>query len=111
MDQVDWKEHNRLYDDVIEDIKRDIATGGLIKMSLERKQRLVSEIISRVQVVCGYDYDNDNDRNDNENGNDNHIDPLQQLIAIRRMSLIFTDNFEELQMEEIVKCGTMCLLS
>mmetsp|Transcript_8243 Transcript_8243/g.12421 ORF Transcript_8243/g.12421 Transcript_8243/m.12421 type:complete len:559 (-) Transcript_8243:88-1764(-) len=102
MKSVDWKEHRRLYNEAVEDMKRDIATQGLLKMSLERKQRLIAEIISRVRVhdvVAVHSGDVDS----NVDADLASVDPLQQLIAIRRMSLIFTDNFEELEMEEMGK--------
>jgi len=101
MKNIDWKEHRRLYDEALEDMKRDIATDGLIKMNLERKQRLVSDVISRVRLHDG----NDGSDTNATNATNNHesMDPLEQLIAIRRMSLLFNDNFEELQMEDMGK--------
>ncbi len=102
MRSVDWKEHQRIFDEAWEDMERDIATRGLMKMSLERKQRLVAEIISRVRLHDVVTAD-DSSVDSNVDVDLASMDPLQQLIAIRRMSLLFTDNFEELQMEEMGK--------
>ena len=100
MAQFDWKEYRKLYDEAEEDMKRDIATDGLIKMNEERKHRLVADIVSRVRVQNlseGFTSLPD------EKEYVATVDPLQQLIAIRRISLLFTDNFEELEMEEMGK--------
>ena len=112
MKKVDWKKHAELYDEAMEDMKRDLATDGLIKMNESRKQKLVSEIISRIRIYdksihgsgnTNTDDNNDGSQNDDRAEDEMVVDPLQQLIAIRRMSLLFMDSFEELEMEEMGK--------
>lgn len=102
MKRVDWKEHARLYDEAEEDMKRDLATDGLIKMDYERKQRMIAEIIARVRV---YDPSIDGSIMLDEDYVEDQgtVDTLEQLIAIRRISLLFNDNFDELEMEDMGK--------
>jgi len=104
----------KMYDEALEDNKRDLATQGLVQMDGERRQRMVSEVVSRVRVqdvppviderealdslgeaVDGLGYDGDSDEYDDG------LSTIGQLIAIRRMSLLFNDNFERLRMEEM----------
>lgn len=97
--RADAPKLRKMYDDAIEDNKRDIATRGYIQMSEERKQRMVSEIISRIrvhEVVVPPGID-DFDEDEFDDG----LTTIGQLIAIRRMSLLFNDNFESLKMEDM----------
>ena len=111
INSVDWKKFNKMYDKALEDMERDIATEGLIAMSpAERRMNLVSSAISRIRVENNGHDENENEdqgedvdntthtRNDHESGG---IDVVSQLIAIRRLSLLFSDNFDFLEMEEM----------
>lgn len=101
MESVDWKKYNKLYDEAVIDMDKDIATEGLIAMSKERKSRLVSEVVSRVRV---FDASRDSISNSGDCDPEmNELDPLHQLIALRRLSLLFMDNFDELEMEDMGK--------
>ena len=94
---VDWKKFNNMYDEALKDMEKDLATEGLITMSEERKQRFVAEIISRVRI-----FDKSIDRDDDQNSESiGGLDSLHQLIAIRRLSLLLNDHFEDLEMEEM----------
>lgn len=88
MQSVDWKKYNQMYKEALKDMEKDIATEGLISMNEERIQRFVADVISRVRV-------------DENAANEESLDVLQQLIAIRRLSLLLTDNFEKLEMEDM----------
>jgi hypothetical protein len=123
MNSVDWKKYNIMYDEALEDMERDLATEGLIAMSEERKQRLVAQVISKVRVLDEADamhsasegsgsrsssgsVSNDGemdamDEIDEMIDDAQGIDPLSQLIAIRRLSLLLNDNFDALEMEEM----------
>jgi len=102
MNSVDWKKYNVMYDEALEDMKRDAATDGLISMNEERKQRLVAEVISRIRIFdVSVDMDGDGDGASVAGGDEDSLDVLQQLIGIRRMSLLLNDHFEELEMEEM----------
>jgi hypothetical protein len=90
--QIDWRKHERMYESAMEDMKRDIATQGLIEKNEERKQKLIAQVISNIRI-----YDTaENNSDENES-----LDALHQLIAIRRLSLLFYDNFSELEMEDM----------
>jgi len=101
----------QMYNDAVEDLKRDIATDGLIRMNEQRRKQMVSEILSRVRV---YDASLDmsltrSSTNENiprevstiDTSDSDGLDVIGQLIALRRMSLLFNDNFNELEMEEM----------
>lgn len=90
MQSTDFKKYNKMYDEALKDMEKDLATEGLISMSEERIQRFVAQVISRVRVDEKYIHDPS-------------LDALQQLIAIRRLSLLLSDNFETLEMEDMGK--------
>lgn len=98
-ESVDWNKYNQMYKEAVIDMEKDLATEGLISMNAERKQRLVAEVISRVRV---FDQVVDGKVNDYEgDGVNDSLDTLNQLIAIRRLSLLLNDNFGDLDMEEM----------
>lgn len=102
MKKMDWKKHREMCEQALEDAKRDIATQGLVGKSKERRQRMVSDILSKVRVYDrSLDIPNSEAEQKPVDEHDDGLDFLQQLIAIRRMSLIFDDNFEELEMEDM----------
>ena len=114
MNSVDWKKYNIMYDEALEDMERDLATEGLIAMSEERKQRLVAQVISKVRVLDEADAMHSASEGSSNDGemdamdeidemidDAQGIDPLSQLIAIRRLSLLLNDNFDALEMEEM----------
>jgi hypothetical protein len=91
MKKMDWKKHRRMYYDALEDMKRDLYTEGLIGAHAERKEMFLSRILSRVRVE-GPQSSAETDCNP--------INPIQQLITIRRLSGLLLDNFERLEIEE-----------
>lgn len=88
MRSTDFKKYNEMYDEALKDMEKDLATEGLMSMSEERMQRFVAEVISRVRVHESHIHEPS-------------LDVLQQLIAIRRLSLLLSDNFETLEMEDM----------
>eukprot|EP00979_Chaetoceros_neogracilis_P015080 scaffold5354_cov234-Chaetoceros_neogracile.AAC.5 len=98
-ESVDWNKYNEVYKDAVKDMEKDLATEGLISMNEERKQRLVAEIISRIRVFNPFIDDKSNWMKGDEMSES--LDVLHQLIAIRRLSLLLNDNFQELEMEEM----------
>lgn len=90
--QIDWRKHEEMYESAMEDMKRDIATQGLIEKNEERKQRLIAQVISNIRIHETADTNSDESES---------LDALHQLIAIRRLSLLFYDNFSELEMEDM----------
>ncbi len=105
MNTVDWKKHKVMYEDALRDAERDIATEGLMTMSDERKKRFVSGIISRIRIFDGLFDDpilKETQASYHHNIKlDKSLEPLQQLIAMRRISLLFNDNFQDLEMEDM----------
>eukprot|EP00563_Minutocellus_polymorphus_P013566 CAMPEP_0181049788 /NCGR_PEP_ID=MMETSP1070-20121207/16173_1 /TAXON_ID=265543 /ORGANISM="Minutocellus polymorphus, Strain NH13" /LENGTH=541 /DNA_ID=CAMNT_0023128697 /DNA_START=1 /DNA_END=1623 /DNA_ORIENTATION=- len=112
---VDWAELRRRSEQALRDAEGDVVTSRIMKRDERRKEQMVSNILARVTVdpnpvlVCG-SIDNADDnatqsktiedkRTDEEKG----LDPLQQLIALRRLSLLLADNYEELQIDEMGK--------
>lgn len=116
MRSIDWKEHRRMYDDAFRAAEADVATEGSMNKR-GRKERMVSEICGRVRVIppTGWDPVQGEEsevgavgeRKDGSTEDDTHyeredgLDVIQQLIAIRRLSLLLLDNFHELEMEDM----------
>ncbi len=79
----DQKKFNKMYNEAVNDLEAHFATNGLIQNNIKFKLDLVNKVISKVRI------DKDAD-----------IGTLDQLITLRRLSLILEDNFEHLHMEE-----------
>jgi hypothetical protein len=80
----DWKRHQQLYEEAVRDMEADLATEGGIAHSEKRRQDVIAKILSKVRIA-----------------KDSDIDLLEQLIALRRLSLILSDNFDALEMEDM----------
>jgi hypothetical protein len=79
----DREKFEKMYNDAVKDMEADRITSGFIKDHAKLRQNLVNNVIAKVRI----------DR-------DAEIEMLDQLITLRRLSLIMEDNFETLQMEE-----------
>ncbi len=124
INSVNWSAFRDSYDQAFLDAKADFDT---MKMNLynihtqegrERREKLVSDICGGVRVwtpLTGRRRNGEDDREerdgDDEDENDDDdrdesdipegLDVVQQLIALRRLSMILYDNFDYLQMEEM----------
>jgi hypothetical protein len=83
---LDHKKLNQMYQGALFEMQADIITHGYLKDPRQR-QDFISRILARVRL-------------DEEA---TAIDLMEQLVAFRRLSLIFTDSFEELQFEDMGK--------
>ena len=82
--RINWKRFQEVYDQTLKDLQANRLTEGLIRDDPRRKMTYLSEILSRVRVE-----------------NEEEVDPILQIIALRRISMILDDNFDELYLEEL----------
>jgi len=83
---IDQKKLNEMYQGALVEMQADIATYGYMK-DARRRQDFISSILARVRL------DKDATK----------IDTMEQLVAFRRFSLIFNDNFDDLKFEDMGK--------
>ena len=86
--RIDPVKYRQMYEDAVRDMKADLMTEGKISKSRHRRQQVINHVLSRVRI----------DKDSAE-----IVDTVEQLVAIRRLSLLFEDNFDSLQMEEMGK--------
>jgi len=110
---VDWAALRRRSEEALRDAEADMATSRIMKRDDRRKEQMVSNILARVTVdanpIRGSSENSDGDssetktiedkRTDEEKG----LDLIGQLIALRRISLLLADNYDELQMDDMSK--------
>mmetsp|Transcript_23825 Transcript_23825/g.35576 ORF Transcript_23825/g.35576 Transcript_23825/m.35576 type:complete len:561 (-) Transcript_23825:344-2026(-) len=122
MKTIDWKAFRLAYDKVYEDAQADWLTKGYISKNPQRKREFVSNVISRVRILdtttsSAVDataavkenttkHSNIAKKEDTLEEEENRkeelgLDSVHQLIAIRRLSLILYDYFDELEMEQM----------
>ena len=107
MSQVDWTKFDQLYKEAIADMNADIATTGSIRNHPERRRRLLATILQNIRVststiVSAPDDDNDDDTDDNIQPNTMvvpDVEPLEELVALRRIYRLIDQHFDELQLE------------
>ena len=98
VNSIKWDTFRELYDEAYEDAQADIATARMdlynpnTKEGRDRREQLVSEICSRVEIWMG-----DNEDAEIPEG----LDVVAQLVALRRLSSVLLDNFEYFKMEEM----------
>jgi hypothetical protein len=81
---VDWKRIKNLYEEAVQDMEADLATEGSVRQNAQRRQDVITNILSKVRV-----------------GANDDISVIDQLICVRRLCLILQDNFDELYMEDM----------
>jgi hypothetical protein len=82
----DRKKFKEMYKEALQDLEAYLLTSGSIKKQPKLRQDMITRIIQRVRI----------DRNAD-------IGSLDQLVTLRRLSLILEDNFEELHFEDYGK--------
>jgi Domain of unknown function (DUF4460) len=82
MSSLDPERVDKMYTEALKDLEAHIATSGFVKNNAKLRQDLVNKIIAKVRI-----------------DNDAAIEVMDQLITLRRLSLIMEDNFEKLHME------------
>ncbi|CAB9520048.1 expressed unknown protein [Seminavis robusta] len=70
-----------------------MATDGLIRDDPHRRMAHIAEMLSKVRVA----EEQEHQPNDIGEG----VDPIMQLVAIRRLSLLLDEHFDELQLENL----------
>lgn len=112
---IDWDAHRKMYDDAHEDMKADLITRGKIRWNRRRKDEFVSGIVSKIRVAPPSSAPSSPSGREEEGkvgakaagrvrvvdfDRDDGLDAVHQLIAIRRLTLLLADNFDELEMEQ-----------
>mmetsp|Transcript_21060 Transcript_21060/g.34848 ORF Transcript_21060/g.34848 Transcript_21060/m.34848 type:complete len:388 (-) Transcript_21060:1295-2458(-) len=80
---LDREKFDKMYNAAVKDMEADSATSGFIKNHAILRQDLVNSVIAKVRI-----------------DKEAEIEMLDELITLRRLSLIMEDNFDKLQMEE-----------
>mmetsp|Transcript_18408 Transcript_18408/g.27812 ORF Transcript_18408/g.27812 Transcript_18408/m.27812 type:complete len:384 (+) Transcript_18408:143-1294(+) len=81
-ENFDQEEYRRIYNKLLGFTPPDMATKGAISRHYQRRQELINSVITKVHISKEAD-----------------IEMLDQLITLRRISLLLEDNFDELYME------------
>ena len=87
--RIDWKRYHELYKNTLRDVEADRTTVGLIRDDPKQRMAYLAEILSRLRVE------------EDEDG-EGKVDPISQLIAVRRLSLLLDEYFDDLKLED---CG------
>ena len=97
---IRWDKFRDRYDAAYEDAKANDLTNRMnlynpnTKQGRERRERLVSEICSRIEIWMGGDEDRAETIPEG-------LGVAAQLVAIRRLSAVLLENFEYLNMEKM----------
>ena len=91
---IDWKRYEQYYKDTLRDIEADRTTVGLIRDDPKERMAYLSEILSRVRV-------------EEDDDGEGKVDPISQLIALRRLSLLFDEYFDDLSLEDLGRMWDM----
>lgn len=92
--QINWKQYDTIYKETAKDVRASWAVEGLIRDDPKRRMAYLSEILSRMRV--------EEPTEDSPEGAE-EVDPIMQLIAFRRLSLLLDEHFDELLLEDLGK--------
>ncbi|CAB9517633.1 expressed unknown protein [Seminavis robusta] len=91
--RIDWNRYEEIYKETVRDVQANMATDGLIRDDPHRRMAHIAEMLSKVRVA----EEQEHQPNDIREG----VDPIMQLVAIRRLSLLLDEQFDELQLENL----------
>ena len=95
--RVNWKRQDEMYQQAIADAEADRVTAGLIRNDPQRRMAHLAEILAKVRVQETTMSDSHNKQEEDAAG----VDPIMQLVALRRLSLLLDEHFDDLQLEEM----------
>ena len=119
--RIDWKRYDQVYQETVQDIRASWVTDGLIRNDAQHRMSYIATLLSKMRIeststsstTTATTTNNDNDTSSNNNANDktdNHnddddsdsvVDPISQLIVLRRLSLLFDEHFDALALEDL----------
>jgi len=85
------------YRRAVADMNADIATSGQLRNARGRRRKLVANLLAKVSI----EKVEEQSKKDKEGGGAaTTVDAYEHLIALRRLSLILDDHYDELHLEE-----------
>lgn len=79
---LNWHRYDQLYTKAVADMQANLATSGMVRQSAARRRRLIAGILANVRV------------------GDDHVSEIEQLIALRRLSLLLEQHFDDLHLDD-----------
>ncbi|CAB9529412.1 expressed unknown protein [Seminavis robusta] len=96
--KIDWNRYEEIYKETVRDVHADMATDGLIRDDPQRRMAHIAEILSKVRVA---EEEEKEQQPTNDDDKVEGVDPIMQLVAIRRLSLLLDEHFDDLQLENL----------
>ena len=109
--RIDRKKLDRAYRKAVAEMEADIATSGSIRNSAGRRRRFVAGILSNVRVERRGEWradGGDGEFESDDDGDGAAVDFQQQLIAVRRLSLLLDEHFDDLELEDMGSYWERC---
>ncbi|GAX19361.1 hypothetical protein FisN_4Lh338 [Fistulifera solaris] len=91
VERINWEKYDRMYEKAVADMEADFATRGLLANNPVGQRRMIANVLSKVRIG-------------------KEISGWEQLVAVRRLSLLFQQNFELLHMEEFGRLWEKCAI-
>eukprot|EP00527_Entomoneis_sp_CCMP2396_P007680 CAMPEP_0198142500 /NCGR_PEP_ID=MMETSP1443-20131203/5272_1 /TAXON_ID=186043 /ORGANISM="Entomoneis sp., Strain CCMP2396" /LENGTH=250 /DNA_ID=CAMNT_0043805521 /DNA_START=624 /DNA_END=1376 /DNA_ORIENTATION=- len=82
VNNINWQKVDEMYKEALVDMEADIYTTDLYDNNPHARRKLIAHILSKIRIQR------------------EGLSMLEELIAIRRMTLLFEDNFEDLELED-----------
>ncbi|GAX28471.1 hypothetical protein FisN_4Hh338 [Fistulifera solaris] len=91
VERINWEKYDRMYEKAVADMEADFATRGLLANNPAGQRRMIANVLSKVRIG-------------------REISGWEQLVAVRRLSLLFQQNFDLLHMEEFGRLWEKCAI-
>ena len=79
--KINWKKLDQLYEDALADAQAHVLTKGMIRDNPRLRRELLAQILSNIKFT-------------------NDVQPLERLVAYRRLLRLLDDHFDYLHLEE-----------
>jgi hypothetical protein len=88
--KIQWHNFDRLYRDAVAGMNAEATAEGLISKNPKRRRAMIARILANVRLR----------KPEAESTASSRISFAEELVAFRRLSLLFDRHFDELQMED-----------
>jgi hypothetical protein len=104
-ERIQSQRYHEIYQQTLRDAEANRVTDGLIRNDPQRRTEHLAEILAKVRVQETITTTNHQDGQEGEQQDEGgvvvEVDPLMQLVALRRLSLLLDESFDDLQLEEM----------
>jgi len=103
---IQWQHYTRLYQEALDAAEAEYATGDLYENTPGARRKLISRLLARIRIIAKNNNNNEDPAAATDASSSSGTTTIsfeEQLIAFRRLSILFETHFHFLQLDRCAK--------